>query len=308
MTLLSCSIALLQALQVAVLPGVASPNGSHPDASPAGDARGRSFWVLAPQRFVLARAATAPDAAAGEEKPHAKAVTKAKAQKAKSKGTGASEEAPGAASALSTKAGAAASAEAAPEVSPKNSKAAIALTLRVQRFYEETKDFRAHFEQRYTYKVLGRSSKSSGEVVFKKPGLMRWDYKQPREKLFVIDGSNLWVYTPEDQSVLQRKNFTPDSLSSSITFLWGKGKLVEEFDLVLVSEDTLSLTPKTPQAGFSALRFVVDMKSGQVKESTVIDAQGNENHMVFSAVQLDTKVDDSLFHFTPPKGVSIQTL
>ncbi len=186
--------------------------------------------------------------------------------------------------------------------------AAVALTRKVQRFYEKTRDFVAHFEQRYTYKVLGRTTKSAGTVSFKKPGLMRWDYDTPREKHFIVDGSTLWVYTPEDHTVIRRPNFRPGSLSSSITFLWGKGDLLAEFDVALAGEATLKLTPKTPQPGFASLRFVVDPKTGRVLESTVIDAQGNENHLVFSDAKLDTGLPKARFTFRPPKGATVQTL
>ncbi len=34
--------------------------------------------------------------------------------------------------------------------------------------------------------------------MLRKPGRMRWDYSQPKGKLFVCDGKNLWIYTPAD--------------------------------------------------------------------------------------------------------------
>ncbi len=182
------------------------------------------------------------------------------------------------------------------------------LTAKVQAFYEKTTDFSASFEQRYTYQVLGRSTKSAGTVAFKKGGLMRWDYVTPRKKAFIVDGDTLWVYTPEDHTVIKRPDFKPGSLSSSITFLWGEGDLAKEFEITLVAESTLRLVPKTAQSGFARLRFVVDPKTGQVLESTVIDAQGNTNHLVFSEAKLNTGIDAKRFEFKPPKGVSIQVL
>ncbi len=195
-----------------------------------------------------------------------------------------------------------------PAKKPAQEITAAALTAKVQGFYEKTADFTAKFEQRYTYQVLGRSTKSAGTVAFKKGGLMRWDYVTPRKKAFIVDGDTLWVYTPEDHTVIKRPDFKPGSLSSSITFLWGEGDLAEEFDITLVAESTLRLVPKTAQSGFARLRFVVDPKTGQVLESTVIDAQGNTNHLVFSEAKLNTGIDAKRFEFKPPKGVSIQVL
>jgi len=33
----------------------------------------------------------------------------------------------------------------------------------------------------------------------KKPGKMRWEYRSPREKLFVSDGTSAWFYVPGDR-------------------------------------------------------------------------------------------------------------
>src|SRR4051812_17762595 len=63
-----------------------------------------------------------------------------------------------------------------------------ALVERVQAFYEKTSDFTARFDQLYTYASFGRKQRSSGQVAFKKPGMMRWDYETPAPKTFVLAG------------------------------------------------------------------------------------------------------------------------
>ena len=61
------------------------------------------------------------------------------------------------------------------------------LVERMQGFYERTADFRARFKQDYTYASFGTKQASSGEVLFKKPGYMRWDYRTPAAKTFVTE-------------------------------------------------------------------------------------------------------------------------
>ena len=63
-----------------------------------------------------------------------------------------------------------------------------ALVDRVQAFYEKTQDFTAKFKQDYTYKAFQRTQSSSGQVTFKKPGLMRWEYQLPSPRIFVLSG------------------------------------------------------------------------------------------------------------------------
>src|SRR5262245_45844177 len=53
-----------------------------------------------------------------------------------------------------------------------------ALVDRMQSFYEGTQDFTASFRQDYTYKAFKRTQTSTGKVLFKKPGMMRWEYEK----------------------------------------------------------------------------------------------------------------------------------
>jgi outer membrane lipoprotein carrier protein len=181
------------------------------------------------------------------------------------------------------------------------------LVAKVQAFYEHTKAFEASFQQTYVYKAFHRQMHSAGTVAFKKPGLMRWDYETPRKKSFIVDGHDLWIWTPEDMEVIRRKGFSTNQLSTSITFLWGRGRLADDFDIVKDGKSGLKLTPLTPQ-GFQSVRFEVDAKTGQVTASTVVDAQGNENRFVFSDLKLNPRLPDSRFHFTPPKGAEVKEL
>jgi outer membrane lipoprotein carrier protein len=181
------------------------------------------------------------------------------------------------------------------------------LVEKVQRFYENTDDFKAKFHQTYTYTV-GRQVESRGEVAFKKPAMMRWDYQHPRERTFIVDGTDLWVWTPEDFSVVRQRDFTASDLSTSITFLWGEGRLADEFHIELEGADRLVLTPIRPEGGFRQVIFRVDAETGRVIESTVIDPQGNRNHMVFSDVDLNSGVDAARFRFSPPTGADVQDM
>src|SRR5262245_40612126 len=64
---------------------------------------------------------------------------------------------------------------------------------RVQKRYDGAKDFRARFNQTLTNAAFGRKSSSAGEVLLKKPGRMRWNYQQPDPKMYLSDGTTLWL-------------------------------------------------------------------------------------------------------------------
>ena len=69
----------------------------------------------------------------------------------------------------------------------------------VQKRYESVVDLRARFDQVSRSVALGgpgAETHSAGEVVFAKPGKMRWSYSEPEPSLVVSDGSWLWIYDP----------------------------------------------------------------------------------------------------------------
>jgi outer membrane lipoprotein carrier protein len=184
---------------------------------------------------------------------------------------------------------------------------------KVQHFYENTSDFTADFDQVYRYAAMARTQKSSGTVQVKKPGLMRWDYVKPYAKLFLVDGKSLYAYDPDDNTVNVRRKFSSDSLSGAVTFLWGKGKLSEEFRITKVNKPeygstVLELVPKKAEPGFTRIYFVVDPASGTVLTSVIFDSSGNENRVSFSNVKANQNIPDSRFTFQIPKGAQVKEL
>ena len=188
------------------------------------------------------------------------------------------------------------------------------LAERVQRYYGRTKDFSASFAQRYSYLALGRVDEKTGTVQVKKPGLVRWEYKTPENKLLVLDGSAFWQWAPEDNQVVVKRHVQATELSSAFTFLWGKGDLLAEFSPKAIAlpagmpaGEALELLPKKPGGSVQKLVFSVDAH-GQVIASQVTDGQGNENRLLFSEAKVDQKLPDALFKFEVPKGAAVQEL
>lgn len=190
-----------------------------------------------------------------------------------------------------------------------------ALLGQLQKHYGTTSSFSANFTQHYTHKILGRTEESTGTVRYKKPGFMRWDYKAPRSKSFVIDGKSLWLYQPDDKQAFVDKCFKQDGLSASIAFLWGQGKLNQEFKVTRYagtigsqSDDRLLLVPKKDNTAFKEIVLVLDAKTHKVKESAIIDTQYNINRFSFHDVKYNPALPKTVFNFAPPKDVTVSRL
>jgi outer membrane lipoprotein carrier protein len=189
---------------------------------------------------------------------------------------------------------------------------AVEVADRIQKFYDATSDFQAAFQQEYFSKALGRKKSSSGFLYIKKPGKMRWDYKEPRPKHFVADGQALYIYDPELEQVMVDRAFSGSELTTAVAFLWGKGNLKTEFrlsfsrrtDLGGPSHYVLELTPKKT-ARFKKLVFVVDKEKCQVTETIIEDPGGNINHIFFANMSTNVGLKDQAFSFQIPEGVEV---
>lgn len=184
-----------------------------------------------------------------------------------------------------------------------------ALVDRVQAFYEQTQDFTARFQQDYTYKAFKRKQTSTGSMTFKKPGLMRWEYEKPSPKTFILSNDKLYAHDPAAMTIT-RGAFDTSQLSASVTFLWGKGKLADEFSIAKVAckdckGTLLELTPLKPDARFKKVKLEVDPKTAQVLRSIVIDPTGDENAITFSALKANAGVSDDAFKLTPPPNTQV---
>ena len=176
----------------------------------------------------------------------------------------------------------------------------------VQKFYGRTLDLKAKFTQTYSYKIYGRTQVSQGRVFFKKPGMMRWDYRQPVPKVFVADGENLWIYEPQENQYFKRA-LSSSQLPIALSFMSGEGDLASEFDVKLMAESaetyTLELLPRKDASDYQSLVLEVEKTTFAVRSSTVVDPVGNTNKLVFDRMVVNSGLPDAGFKFTAPDGV-----
>lgn len=184
---------------------------------------------------------------------------------------------------------------------------------RMQAFYERTSDFTTSFRQEYAYKAFKRTQTSTGKIAFKKPALMRWDYEKPSPRSIVLSGDKVYLYEPGDGSTpptLTKGAFDSGQLSASVTFLWGKGKLADEFSIARIACDKckgvlLELTPLAPDPRFKKVRFEVDPRTAMVTRSVVFDQAGNENAVTFLDVKTNVGLGHDHFTLSPPENTVI---
>lgn len=187
----------------------------------------------------------------------------------------------------------------------------IEIVAKVQGQYDAHEDFKANFVQESLVKSLGKKQVSEGVVFFKKPGKMRWNYQKPFKQEIVSDGKTLWSYRPEEKQVLMSPMSQAAQGKVPSTFLAGLGNLQTDFQIRWGKEPSpqdpyfLELTPNEFQGSLEKLFLLVDRESYRILQAKIQDVMGNTTQISFSKTQFDNRLADSLFVFTPPKGVEV---
>jgi outer membrane lipoprotein carrier protein len=188
-----------------------------------------------------------------------------------------------------------------------------ALAAAVDEHYNHLRTLQADFTE--VYRGSGIERTESGILWLKKggikkPGKMRWEYRSPKEKLFVSDGKDAWFYVPGDRQARKTPASKLDDLRSPLAFLLGKTKLEKELTGMSLAPDVPPLNPAdimlrgVPKAladrvseivleiapNHSIVRIVVNEVDGSVTEYRL----GNQ--------QEDVQLSDAKFEFSPPAG------
>jgi outer membrane lipoprotein carrier protein len=173
--------------------------------------------------------------------------------------------------------------------------------------YNKAKTLQVAFHEDYT--PLGRPRRSeSGTLMLRKPGRMRWDYDQPKGKLFVADGKSLWLFTPAENRAEKMKLQESDDMRAPLAFLLGKLNFQKEFRNLQAKPEgagtRITAEPKTDNLPYSAVEFVISPER-QIKEVKVTGFDRSILEFRFDQEKVDPALNDKLFQFQVPKGAEL---
>jgi outer membrane lipoprotein carrier protein len=178
----------------------------------------------------------------------------------------------------------------------------------VDAHYNHLRSLQAEFTE--VYHGSGMERTETGMLWLKKPGKMRWEYRSPREKLFVSDGKDAWFYVPADRQARKTAAKKLEDVRSPLAFLLGKTKLEKELQ-------GLSLAPDVPPlaSGNVVLRGVPQALADRVSEIllevtpdhqiariVIQEVDGAATEYRFGEMKEDVAIGDGRFDFKPPAG------
>ena len=186
-----------------------------------------------------------------------------------------------------------------------SSPAAEALARRVDARAKGVRDRTARFVQSYPSGILGREVVERGTLAIKKPGRMRWEYKEPEKKLFVSDGKQFFFYVPADRQVIVKEQAGEQGIPSFL--LAGQG-ILDQFEVfpepALAGRERLRLVPRKADQEVERIFLDVDAEA-RVRAIEVWDVQGGHSRYQFEDVKENVGVPDGQFRFEIPRGVEV---
>jgi outer membrane lipoprotein carrier protein len=162
-----------------------------------------------------------------------------------------------------------------------------------------------------TYRGNGMERSESGTLWLKKPGKMRWEYRSPKQKLFLSDGQNAWFYVPGDRQARKTPVRKLDDLRSPLSLLLGKTKLEKELQGLSRAPDLTPTTPGdtvlrgVPKALADRVNFVILEVTSEnwIRRIVIEEIDGSSTEFVFQNPRENVEIADQRFRFAPPAGV-----
>jgi outer membrane lipoprotein carrier protein len=183
----------------------------------------------------------------------------------------------------------------------------------VDEHYNHLRSLQAEFTEIYHGSGIERTETGTlwlAKGGLKKPGKMRWEYRSPREKLFVSDGKDAWFYVPDDHQARRTEARKLDDIRSPLAFLLGKSKLEKELQGLSLAPDVAPMS-----AGDLVLRGVPQALAERVSEILleitpehrivrilINEVDGSVTEYRFNDQKEDEAISEGRFRFKPPPG------
>lgn len=172
-------------------------------------------------------------------------------------------------------------------------------------FVRDARTGSAEFSQTVTSPDGAKRRSSSGTFEFSRPNRFRFSYTKPFEQLIVADGQRLWIYDPDLNQVVSRRQST--ALAATPAALLAGAQL--ERDFTLSNEPTrdgvewIKAVPRQADGGFESLR--IGFRNGELTSVEILDNLGQRSVLQFRSVKLNVSLPADRMVFTVPKGADV---
>jgi outer membrane lipoprotein carrier protein len=191
---------------------------------------------------------------------------------------------------------------------PVTPKAAVA---NLERAIKAAGTLRASFEQLHYSMSVSTPLREKGEFFFAKPDRMRWEYKDPQDKVFLFKDGVLEMYIPEDKT-LTRSRVPRETLESDIFGIFlGVMSFEDAYDIAespfptdAVHVRQVKLTPRA-EGEYSHILLEIDERTWLLRRAVFLEWAGNKREFVFSQVRTGVRLSPKTFELKVPPDCEI---
>lgn len=196
-------------------------------------------------------------------------------------------------------------------------------------WYGKVTSLKADFHQKTLHPHWGEEQEARGEVWFKKPGLMRWEYLSPQQDLIVINEQGFFWYVPEDKQLIKREKKEVFRTISPMSILGENMQLEKDFEIMGIEEIyreeeknednkedkkekglfgyAILLKPRDTEVAIKKISIEVRVERFSLAAIEVEEASGNLNRIDFDKFVINQEMSPDLFQFTPSPDIKIIT-
>ena len=177
----------------------------------------------------------------------------------------------------------------------------------------EIRDFRARFRQEKSVYLLDRPLVSSGKVLFRRPGSLRWETEAPEPSILVIDEKGMQVYLPRLKQVEVYDLPGKDALGAILP-LFGQSTadLRRMYEVELkpgaADEIVLALVPKSDRVRRAVARIEVALDKEKLLPRRLVyaDPNGDEARTTFTDVEPNVGLGEADTRLDVPAGTEVK--
>jgi outer membrane lipoprotein carrier protein len=187
----------------------------------------------------------------------------------------------------------------------------------VEKHYKSAQSIRMDVSKNLKLKLLDREKKSKGTIQVKKGGFLKWETEEPNHSLVLSDGKYIWLVDYESgeedkPNIIKAANPKKSQPHAVVALLLGEGRISDDFKVIKEKTEgemvNIDLKPRHDSAQINWLKITVDKNKSEIEKLSFEDAVGNITELDFKNIQFDSKIDEKIFKFIPPKGSEITVL
>lgn len=188
-----------------------------------------------------------------------------------------------------------------------------AIAARAARIYRSLTSLSAEFTQVIEDEALGRLE-SRGTLVQSGQNKLSMRFTDPKGDAIVVDGKNVWVYTPSTtENQVIRMPLPSGPVYGFNLMAWLLDRPTERYRITYVRRDfvdfaqvdVLQFEPTSPEMPFRKAILWIDRDSGLPRKMEIEEEPGAVRTLSLSKMRTNQPVNEKTFRFDVPSGVRV---